>query len=86
MFNIIVDLALNIIWYTSRGVYNTGYWLVKGTPKTREEVLLERQMIRITYLEEELYDIRQLIGGKTEDEIMEDKYCIIESPTNKNDS
>ena len=63
----IADIVLDVTYWTSKKVYNAGYWLVWGTPKSEVELLIQKQNETIQLLNENVLKLNQKIDFLAED-------------------
>lgn len=66
----LAEIALQLSWSLTKGLYNGGYWLLYGSPKTKEQLLIEKleelqnkENSEISSLKKEIKIIRKLLSN-----------------------
>jgi plasmid maintenance system killer protein len=60
--NTVADLTLNISFWSIKKIYNIGYWVLWGTPKSEVEILLEKQSKKMEIMHQELINIHKRLN------------------------
>lgn len=63
----IADVVLDVTYWTGKKIYNTGHWLIWGTPKTETELLLAKQNETIQMLHENVVKLNKKLDKLAED-------------------
>ena len=61
----IADVVLDVTFWTTKKVYNTGYWLIYGSPKLEMELLIEKQNETIQLLNKNILKLNEKIDKIT---------------------
>lgn len=61
MLGLLTEITLKSSIWTIGKVYDLGYWIIYGTPKTKTEKLIEKQNNYIECLSQELKELKEFI-------------------------
>ena len=58
----IADVVLDVGYWSTKQIINVGYWVLWGTPRTKEEIMLEEQNKTIKSLQEDISKMAKVIN------------------------
>lgn len=61
MLFFLTELTLNGVWWTASKTYNVAYWMMYGTQKSKEEIIIEAQKEKLDHIETELQELKDIL-------------------------